>query len=50
MNVTFAAYSRILLNYKCQIYDDSGKRGAPKTKLLSVSPKYNLELKSKPND
>ena len=33
------------LNFKCQNYDVSGKRGAPKTKLLSAAPKYNFEIK-----
>ena len=37
------------LNFKCQNYDVSGKRGAPKTKLLSTTPKYNFEMKLKPN-
>ena len=35
-------YSKILLNFKCQNYDVSGKRGAPKTKLLSAKHKYNF--------
>ena len=33
------------LNFKCQNYDVSGKRGAPKTKLLSAAPKYNFKMK-----
>ena len=47
MNGIFAACSRILLNIKCQNQDVSGKRGAPKTKLLSAMPKYNFEIKLK---
>ena len=30
-------------------YDASRKRGAPKTKLLSATPKYNFEMQLKPN-
>ena len=37
------------LNFKCQNFDVSGNRGAPKTKLLSATPKYNFEMKLKPN-
>ena len=49
MNGIFVTYSRILLNFKCQKYNVSGKRGTPKTKLLSATPKYNFEMKLKPN-
>ena len=45
----FDTYSRMFLNFKCQNYNVSGKRGAPKTKLLSATPKYNFEMKLKEN-
>ena len=44
MNGIFDTFLRILLNFKCQNYDVSGKRGAPKTKLLSATPKYSFEM------
>ena len=37
------------MTFKCQNYDVSGKRGAPKRKLLSATPKYIFEMKLKPN-
>ena len=37
------------MNSKCQNYDVIGKRGAPKKKLLSATPKYIFEMKLKPN-
>ena len=45
MNGILDTYSRIPLNFKCQSFDVSGKHGAPKTKLLSATPKYNFEMK-----
>ena len=45
MNGIFDTYSRISLNFKCQSFDVSGKRGASKTKLLSATRKYNFEMK-----
>ena len=48
MNDLFDTYSMILLNFKCQNYV-SRKREASKTKLLSAAPKYNFEMKLKPN-
>ena len=37
MNDKYGTYSRILLNFRCQTYDVSGKRGVPKMKLLSAN-------------
>ena len=48
MNGIFDTYTMILWNFKCQNYYVSGKRGAPKMKLLSATPKYNFEMKFKP--
>ena len=45
MNGIFDTYSLILLNFKNQNFDVSGKRGAPKSKLLSATPKYTFEMK-----
>ena len=49
MNVIFGAYSRVLLNLKCQNFDVSRKRGAPKTNLLSANAyiQFHTENKTK---
>ena len=49
MNGILGAYSRILLIFKRQNNDVRGKCEAPKTKLLSSTPKYNFEIKLKSN-
>ena len=44
----FCMYFMILLNFKCQNYNVSGKHGAPKTKLLSANASVQLKTKKNP--